>query len=421
MRKSRVFRKGWIVAAALVLAILLFVVSGNWFRSEASIPDDQLISVSRGDLARVVVATGAIEPVSTVEVKSKASGLVKQIFVDAGDPVREGQILMELDKELLNAQLREAEANLKGAEARLQQAEAEVDSAVTMKQKLYKDLENLENKVSFLRRQVERFETLFSEKLISHSDLEVRERELHEAEFQAEALRSEVLIQDSAIESARKVVGRQQAEVLQTQAVVDRSLENLRNATIQSPIEGIVLKRNVEVGDAVSSILQLGSQATLLLSLGDLREVYFEGRVDETDIGQVFVGQKARVKVDSFREQPFSGTVTRISPLGEEKDNVIGFLARVAIQDPERILRANMSANAEIIIEERFGVLLIPETAVVYDRDRNTFAEVFDRSAESQKRRVPIEVGISNGTQAEVLSGLSEGDQLVKDDSKGLI
>jgi HlyD family secretion protein len=421
MSKSRKFKLTFFMLGAAFVLVVGFVAFSNVFRSEAAVPEERLTEIKRGDLALSVVATGSIEPVTTVQLKSKSSGLVQNIYVEEGDRVEEGQILIELDKELLRAQLREAEANRLAVVARQQEAEADHLSAINMKQKLGLDVNNLEDKVAFHKKQVERYENLSREKLIPHSELEIRERELQEATFSLEALKSELLMQDSRIGAAEKAVARVAAEVSQAQAVLDRAAENLRNSTIRSPLTGTVLKRHVEVGDAVSSILQLGSQATLLMTLGDMAEVFFEGRVDETDIGKIFVDQQARVKVDAFRDRPFPGRVLRIAPLGEEEDNVIGFEVRVSIEDPEQILRAQMSANAEIIIEEKENILLIPENAVVYGKDRNTFAEVYDPAEETQSRRVEIEIGISDGTTTELVAGLPEGETVITTDTGGLI
>jgi HlyD family secretion protein len=421
MSKSRKFKLTFFMLGAAFVLVVGFVAFSNVFRSEAAVPEERLTEIKRGNLALSVVATGSIEPVTTVQLKSKSSGLVQNIYVEEGDRVEEGQILIELDKELLRAQLREAEANRLAVVARQQEAEADHLSAINMKQKLGLDVNNLEDKVAFHKKQVERYENLSREKLIPHSELEIRERELQEATFSLEALKSELLMQDSRIGAAEKAVARVAAEVSQAQAVLDRAAENLRNSTIRSPLTGTVLKRHVEVGDAVSSILQLGSQATLLMTLGDMAEVFFEGRVDETDIGKIFVDQQARVKVDAFRDRPFPGRVLRIAPLGEEEDNVIGFEVRVSIEDPEQILRAQMSANAEIIIEEKENILLIPENAVVYGKDRNTFAEVYDPAEETQSRRVEIEIGISDGTTTELVAGLPEGETVITTDTGGLI
>jgi len=421
MSKGKRFRLTFFVLGAALVLVVGFIAFSNVFRSEASVPEERLVEIKRGNLALSVVATGSIEPVTTVELKSKSSGLVQSIYVEEGDLVREGQILIELDKELLRAELRETEANRLAAVARQQEAESNHLSAVNMKQKLGLDVNNLEDKVAFHKKQVNRYENLSRERLIPHSELEVRERELQEATFELAALKSELLMQDSRIGAAEKAVARVAAEVSQAQAVLDRAAENLRNSTIRSPLTGTILKRHVEVGDAVSSILQLGSQATLLMTLGDMAEVFFEGRVDETDIGKIFVGQQARVKVDAYRDRPFPGKVLRIAPLGEEEDNVIGFEVRVSIADPEQILRAQMSANAEIIIEEKEDILLIPENAVVYGKDRNTFAEVYDPAEENQSRRVQIEIGISDGTTTELVSGLPEGETVITTDTGGLI
>ncbi len=419
-RKTR-FKLGFFLAIVVVL-----IFGGLWagrgvFNSNSEIKPDDLATVQRGDLALSVVATGSIIPISTVELKSKASGLIKNLMVEEGDMVREGQTLIELDKELLQAQLREAEANRTAAEARLQESESEVSSAVTMKKKLELDLRNLEGNQEFIRKQLKRQESMYAEKLIPRYDFEKTERELQDALLKAEALRSELIMQDARIDGARKAVARVSAEVVQTEANLDRQRENLRYATITSPITGKVLKREVEVGDAVSSILQLGSQATLLLTLGDMTEVFVEGRVDEADIGKVFVGQACRVKVDSYRDKSFPGRVTRISPMGEKIDNVIGFNVRVSITDPDQILRAEMSANAEIIIQEKKGVLTIPENAIIYDKERKTFAQLYDPASPDLKKRVPIKIGISNGTTTEIVGGLKQGDQVLRAGAEGLI
>ena len=178
-------------------------------------------------------------------------------------------------------------------------------------------------------------------------------------------------------------------------------------------MDGLVLSRDVEVGDAVSSILVLGSQATLVMTLGDVSEVYVLGKVDEADIGRVYMDQRARIVVEAFKDKKFEGEVTKISPFGVEEDNVTTFEVRVSIQNPTGELKTNMSANAEIILEEKTGVLLVPESAVIYDRERNTALEVPDPSAPDGKREVAVKLGISNGVKTEVLEGPAEGDQVV--------
>jgi HlyD family secretion protein len=141
--------------------------------------------------------------------------------------------------------------------------------------------------------------------------------------------------------------------------------------------------------------------------------VYVLGKVDEADIGKVYLGQAARIVVESFKDRKFAGKVTKISPLGKEKDNVTTFEVRVSIQNPGGELKVNMSANAEIIIEEKKGVLLVPESAVLYDHERKAWLELADARAPNGRRRVVAKLGISNGVKSEVVEGVREGERVV--------
>jgi HlyD family secretion protein len=135
--------------------------------------------------------------------------------------------------------------------------------------------------------------------------------------------------------------------------------------------------------------------------------------VDESDIGKVSLGQPARIKVESFKDKTFDGKVTKIAPMGTEKDNVTTFEVRVSIDNPGGELKANMTANAEILLEEHKDVLTVPEAAIIYDKDKKASVDLYDPKAKDGKRKVAITAGISNGTKTEVLSGLKEGDQVV--------
>jgi HlyD family secretion protein len=175
----------------------------------------------------------------------------------------------------------------------------------------------------------------------------------------------------------------------------------------------VILSRDVEIGDAVSSILVLGSTATLVMTEGDVNEVYVDGKVDEADIAHVYMGQPARIKVESFRDRTFNGKVTKISPMGVEKDNVTTFEVRVSINNPNGELKALMTANAEILLDEHKGVLTVPENAVTYDNQKNASVEIPDKSQKDGTRKAPVTVGLSNGSVTEITSGLKEGDPVV--------
>jgi HlyD family secretion protein len=366
-------------------------------RPNHQIDPSKLATVTRGDLARSVVATGKIEPLAKVEVKSKASGIVEKIFADYGDRVKQGQILVELDKEQLRARSAEARANLQAADAAVESAQATYERTVV-------DAQGPD--LPFLKSTVERDRKLAADGLVSASILD-------DAEKAYQMALNKQLSAQRNVAVSRSDIARAKAQVAQNQAALDSAEEDLRNSTIVSPMEGLVLARDVEVGDAVSSILILGSQATNVMTLGDVSEVYVKGKVDEADISKVYLGQRARIVVESLKDKKFEGKVTKISPLGVEKDNVTTFEVRVSIQNPTGELKANMSANAEIILEERHNILQIPESAVVYDKDRHTFIEVPDAGSKTGRQKLAVKLGISNGIKTELLEGLKEGQQVI--------
>ena len=397
--KNRRKRRGWILFGVIALLVL---VGGFYGLSAALRPNNQidpskLANVTRGDLARSVVATGKIQPRAKVEAKSKASGIVKQILVDYGAFVKEGQVLVELDKEELRARVREANANLEAAQAALESAQAAHER---------NQVEAEGPDLPFLKASMERARNLHKEGLISKSLVEDAEKA-----YQLALNKQMVALRNVSV--TRAEISRAKAQVAQAQAGLDRAEEDLRYSTITSPMDGLVLSRNVEVGDAVSSILVLGSQATLVMTLGDVSDVYVLGKVDEADIGKVFLRQPARIVVESFKDKKFEGKVTKISPLGVEKDNVTTFEVRVSIHNPGGELRANMSANAEIILEEKHNVLIVPENAVLYDKDRNASLELPDPRAEKGRRKIAVKLGISNGVKTELIEGLHEGQKVI--------
>lgn len=391
-------RRRWIWFAGVVVVLVGagFAIQAS-LKTNDTIDPSKLALIERGPIARSVVATGKIEPRAKVEVKSKASGIVKEIFVDYGDFVRAGQVLAELDKEELQARVREARATLMASEAAEQAALASYE-----RNKVEAEAPDL----PFLKAAMERARKLNRDGLIADSVLESSEQAYQIAlNKQMTALRS--------VSVARAEIARAKAQVAQTRAALDRAEEDLRNSTIVSPMNGLVLSRDVEIGDAVSSILILGSQATLVMTLGDVGDVYVLGKVDEADIGKVYIGQPARIVVESFKDKRFEGRVTKISPLGVEKDNVTTFEVRVSIANPTGELKANMTANAEIILEEKKDVLLVREAAILYDKDRKASVEVPDSTSETGRRKVPVELGISNGIQTEIASGLREGEKVI--------
>ena len=391
-------RRRRIIWGSVALVVLLGIGLGAKAALSPShdIDPSKLANVERGDLARVVVATGKIQPLSKADIKSKASGIVKKLYVDYADRVKAGQLLVELDKVQLEAAVRAARANLEAAVAAKQSAEAALERNKV-------DAEGPD--VPFLKLNMERAVQMLKDGVMSKSVVE-------DAQKNYELALNKQMSAQRNLAVSKAEIAKAEAQAAQAKAALDNAEEDLRNSTIVSPIDGLVLSRDVNVGDAVSSILVLGSQATPIMSLGDVSEVYVQGKVDEADIGKVYLNQPARIVVESFKDKKFEGKVTRISPSGKEKDNVTTFEVRVSITNPGE-LKANMSANAEILLEEKKNVLMAPEASMIYDKDRNAQVEIPDPKGPNGKKKVNVKLGISNGVKTEILAGLNEKQQVI--------
>jgi HlyD family secretion protein len=366
---ARASRKRRIVVVAALAAVLAVGSFAALRRSGKELDPSKVASVERGDLARSVVATGKVQPLSKVDVKSKASGIVKKLYVHYGDRVATGQLLAELDKELLEASVSEARANLLAAEAAYERNKIEAEGP---------DL-------PFLKSAQERARKLHTEGLISPSVLDDAEKATR---WDATA--------DTAKNTRRCRRPRSRGRPCST-APSDP------NATCEAP------------GRAVSpatwrwethSRSGCGPRPTLS-DPGDVSDVYVLGKVDEADIGKVYLGQAARIVVESFKDKKYEGKVTKISPLGKEKDNVTTFEVRVSIKNPTGELKVNMSANAEIISREA-------ERAPGPERDCHDRTEYNGRSGPASEtgRAVPGQVGDFDGERLSGPPALSR-DQLI--------
>ena len=391
-------KKRWLIVGGSLLGLLIIVLAAAAMsRGGAKIDPSKLAKVEKGDLAKSVVATGKITPIVKTDIKSKASGIVTKWYVDAGQRVKTGQVLVELDKDEIKAQVRQARALEEAAEASARAAKADYERAKV-------DAEGPD--VPLLKRAYERAQSMSKDGVVSAAQLEDAQKNYELALNKQEVAKANLIV-------LKAKIAQSDAQVAQAQASLKQLEEQLGYTTIVAPMDGLILSRNVEIGDAVSSILVLGSSATLVMTEGDTSEVYVLGKVDESDIGKVYLGQPARIKVESFKDKTFTGHVTKISPMGAEKDNVTTFEVRVSINNPGGELKAAMTANAEIILEEHKGVLMIPEGAIIYDKDKKASVEVPDPQGKDGKRKIAVKLGISNGAKAEVLGGLKEGQQVV--------
>ena len=311
--------------------------------------------VERGRIERVVVATGTIEPEKEVEVRSRISGIVDRVHVEAGAEVEAGQPLVEIERELLEAQVAEARARLAGSRAELERAKSELRRALTLRRG----------------------------EMIPESDQE---------DSQAR--------HDSAA-----------AAVARDQAVLDSLLIQLGYATVIAPMKGHILDVDVKKGSAVASVASV-TGGTRVLTIADDRELHLKGLVDENEIAWVKVGQKARIRTEAYPGRSFDGEVRKIKPLGERRQNVTYFEVEVRVVETAAApLRPRMSADADIVTELVEDALVVPETALLYDGDR-IYVEQVTTASTKRVEPVTIRVGIVEKGRAQVVDGLADGDEV---------
>ncbi len=393
-KKTNWWLWGGLIALLVVIVSAVGVVAHG---SGTKIDPSRLAKVTRGDIAKSVVATGKIQPITKVELKSKASGIVEKLYVDINQHVTKGQVLAQLDQQEILAQVAAQKAQLEAATANVGTFQANI-----AQDKVNAEAPDLPMYKNTLDRNLQ----MEKEGVVSQQALDDANRNYLAALNKRDTARAAISVDQAKLKQA-------EAQVAQSKATLNQLDEQLSYTTLVSPMDGEILSRDVELGDAVSSILVLGSTATLVMTIGDTRQVYVQGKVDEADIANVYLGQPARIKVESFRDRVFNGKVTKIAPLGVEKDNVTTFEVRVSIDNSGGELKANMTANAEILVDEHKNVLFVPEQALTYDNKKNASVNVPDPKAKDGVRSVPVKVGIANGSNTEILSGLKEGDTVV--------
>jgi HlyD family secretion protein len=333
-----------------------FAVAALGACTRAETPDaGPTAQVERARIERIVVATGTIEPENEVEVRSRISGIVDLVRVEAGEVVAADQPLVEIERDLLEAQVAEARARLDGSRAERERARSE------------------------LRRAVE--------------------------------LRHGGTVSASAHEDAETRFRSAEAAVARDEAALDSLLIQLRYSTVSAPMDGRILDVDVKKGSAVASVVSV-TGGTRLLTIADDRLLHLEGLVDENEIAWVRLGQTVRIRTEAYPGRTFSGEVRTIKPLGQRQQNVTYFEVEVLVTDPEAAaLRPRMSADADIVTEVVEDAILVPETALLYDGDRVYVERVTTASGPRVERR-DVRVGIVENGRAQVLEGLSAGEEV---------
>lgn len=335
------------------------------------------VTVSKGNISETVTATGTLESVTQVDVGTQVTGIISELFADFNSEVKKGQLIAEIDKTILQADLHSADATLESARVTYE----------------------------YTKRNYERDRALYEKKLISEYDYQTSEKD-----FQV----------------ARQTYDKAQADRV-------RAAKNLNYAEIYSPIDGIVISREVEVGQTVVSNMSVAN----LFTIADLDNMQVVGNVDEADIGQVKVGQRVDFTVDAYPGRTFSGLVTQVRLSATTESNVVTYEVIVSAENEDHKLIPGLTANLTIYVLEENGVVTLPVAATKFTPHEYPDVKGLPQPVNNSNVKkgdtlvyvvkddklipTPIKLGVANGVNVAVLSGLTGGEVVATGYSSGQI
>jgi len=332
--------------------------------------------VDRGDISSVVTATGTINPVITVLVGSQVSGTIKELHADFNSRVREGQVIAQIDPAIFEAQVEQGRANVLNAQANLLSAQANLKNAQA-------NLEKAEIAVIDAKRTLDRNKELLEKKVIAQATLDTAQTNYDTAIAQREVVKAQ-------FESARAQLESSKAQIEQAKAGLKVSETNLRYTTIRSPVNGIVISRNVDVGQTVAASLQA---PTLFTIAKDLTQMQVDTNVSEADIGRIGIDQEATFTVDAYPDRTFRGKVLEIRNAPTTIQNVVTYNVVIQVDNSDLKLKPGMTANVSVMIEHRKNVLKIPNSAL---RFRPESAKAEGPMEKNERKKEPSSKGSSS-------------------------
>jgi HlyD family secretion protein len=417
----------------LITIIILIVLSAGGFFlcQKGSNQKFRLVKAERGEISLVVTATGTINPVITVLVGSQVSGTIKALYADFNSRVKEGQVIAQIDPAIFEAQVEQGRANVLSAQANHLNAQANHENAKA-------NLMKAEVGLLEAKRTLDRNRPLLERQVVAQATLDTAQANYDTAVAQREVAKAQV-------ESARAQVESSRAQVEQARAALKVSETNLRYTTIRSPVQGVVISRNVDVGQTVAASLQA---PTLFTIAKDLTQMQVDTNVSEADIGRVAVDQEAIFTVDAYPERTFRGKVSEIRNAPITIQNVVTYDVVIQVDNKDLKLKPGMTANVSVMIAHREGVLKITNAALRFQPEsakkeggvrRGPPQKVGQRGGEKgnslqgdqgrpgrvwviskEGRPIPVFIvlGITDGTFSEVVSGeLREGAEVIVEET----
>jgi HlyD family secretion protein len=358
-------KKTVIIILAIVVVVAAILVKKGSSKGGSSYTFET-VKVERTRISNIVTATGTIEAITTVNVGTQVSGIIQHVYADFNQNVKQGQLLAKLDETSLLAQLEQSQSSVDQAQAQLNFQEA-----------TYK-----------------RIKALFEKDLIAQGDY------------------------DQALYNYEN----SKASLSNAKSALARTKVNLDYATITSPIDGVVLNRAVEEGQTVAASF---NTPTLFTIVNDLTQMEVQTNIDEADIGKVKQGQRVEFTVDAYPDMKFKGVVSEVRLQPVTTNNVVTYVVILRAENPDKKLMPGMTASVKIYIEENEKTLVVSGKSIRFTPDEDYMKKLADsvlnfevksvwvKDEKGGARQIPVKIGIDNGSDVEILSGLKEGDEVI--------
>ena len=414
VRPARRKRQLWVlggVALAIGAGLTLWKLTT---RPEA--PLYQAATVTRQTLTTSISATGTLQALTTVQVGTQASGTIAELYADFNTQVRKGQVIARLDASQLQAQLNQANAAWMNAQAGVQSAQAGVLAAEGAVQAAQANVERTEAAVANAQRTYDRAKQLVEYKIAAAVELQTAEAALNDAAAQRQQAVAQVNQARSQAQAARSQVAQAQAQAAQARAAVDLAQVNLKHTVIQAPIDGVVVARNVDVGQTVAASLQA---PVLFLIANDLTRMQALANIDEADVGQLAPGSEVTFTVDAYPADVFRGTVSQVRLAPQTVQNVVTYTAVIDVPNDDLKLKPGMTANVTVVTGRRENALTVPNSALRFrppsdegQQQRPNTPAIWKIQGE-ELTPARVQLGMTDGSNPEVVSGdLAEGDRV---------
>jgi HlyD family secretion protein len=429
----------WLLGAGALIA--LGVLGGSTYYRNSHKADYMTVRVDRGDIESTISATGNCNAVVTVQVGSQVSGNILKLYADFNTKVKKGQLVAQIDPALFQAKVDQARANLDSAKAAVVNAramqkktEADVANAVANVANQKANLVRAQSAVADAKTKYERRVSMVKDKIISQEDLDTAKATYDQAVASLDAVQAQLTAAQSSVESAQAEhevsqtqLASAEAMVKQNTAALEQADVDLEHTRILAPVDGTVVSRNMDVGQTVAASF---SAPTIFLIAQDLTKMQVDTNVDESDVGRVRLGQQANFTVDAYPGVVFPGVVTQIRQAAINVQNVITYDVVVQVSNPDLKLFPGMTANVRILTDRLPGVLKIPNAALRFrpadamqtqrgprglgqGKGMPQVQTVYVLDDHGQPAPARVKLGIGDGNFVAVVSGLTEGQQVV--------